>query len=595
MGSERVCRAVSVFLLQGLLVFTVWLAAAPAADAYRGWQHATAVGRSSCNAGCHFQRPPTNASCTGCHTGFAVSGGQWCWTCHEPGQRTSDWQSAEGCTSGCHLWTGSSESPSYLTPYAHSESVHLGAAGFGETCVDCHGVSLEATRPGTSPHHDAVENSAPSCAGCHDGGIASAPSGHDSFGDVCTACHTGMDRPSGDCAACHVGATGTDVPQIDYTNELACADAGCHGLVEVHAATPVGELPCTTCHTGHYAELAACEVCHPAPEAFHHGTTVARPLADCAGCHDGGIAPARASHSTLKCAFCHIGMSEPGVPAVCSQCHFVTRFGTGVCTGCHGASGLTGFEQVHSGAPGAGLTCTTCHSAHRVDLGDCSMCHARPPEVHHGVTAVAGSVLTLGAKPARLGPGDSTVLRGSLADAGGAAEAGAQVLLQERRLSRDAFTDLATLTTGVDGTFSRAVQPVAGTVYRAVFRGASSATGVAVQGPAIAEVKTTMRQRVRLTARPTTLRRGARVRLAGRVAPAPKRLGASRPAVSLRVKRKNGGRWVQVASAKLTLKADGGYSWAWRPRKAGAYRVTVSAAATAELLAASARVRLRVR
>lgn len=589
-------RAAGRVVAPALLVVALWLAAAPAASAYRDWSHATAIGKRSCAVGCHAEQPPTNATCTGCHQGFKAGPGQWCWTCHQPGQNTSAWQLGTGCTTSCHLWTEITDPPGYTTGFAHAAEAHLGASDYGKTCTDCHRASLGAASPGGSPHHDGAEATSPSCAECHDGTIAASPPGHDSFGDVCTACHNGMDRPSGDCAACHTGNEGSSVPQVDFTNDLACADAACHGGVDVHADTPVTGLPCTTCHTGHYAAFAACEDCHLGPEAYHHGTTAARDLVDCEGCHDGTSGVARVSHATLTCVICHSGMSRPPAPEVCLQCHFRTRFGTDMCTTCHSVDGLTGSEQVHTATPGTGLTCGSCHDEHHTDLGSCGSCHARPPEVHHGTTANSETVLTLRALPdGALGAGSPALLAGSLAGEDGPL-AGATVQLQMRRLGGSAFTELTTLYSGVDGEFSYEVRPVCGTEYRAVFRGSSWVKPVVtVQQPALERVTVKVAQRLTLRARPATVRKGARIRISGALAPSAQQLGDPRPAVNLRLERKSGARWSLVASARAVSRADGSFSRTWPGRRAGAYRVRAAVAGSVELLAAKAKVRVRVR
>ena len=596
MRSERSRRAALIACLPGLLVVLVWLLAATPAHAYGGWQHGTAVGKRSCATGCHAGQPPTNATCTRCHSGFATTAGRWCWTCHEPGQSTSGWQLATGCTASCHLWTAVTESPSYVTSFAHAESVHLGAAGYGKSCVDCHGVSLGTAAPGTSPHHDGVDSAPPACATCHDGVIASAPGGHDAFGDLCVSCHDGMDRPSGECAACHVGGTSSAVPQIDYANDLACADAACHGAVEVHSGTPVGDLPCTVCHAEHYVGLASCEGCHPAPETYHHGEAAARPLVDCSGCHDGGIAADKDSHGAVPCVLCHLSMDRPDEPGVCLRCHFRDEFGAAVCTTCHGQTGLTDMEQVHAATPSLGSACTRCHGTHFVDLGACDSCHSRGSEVHHSTAAILVSTLTLRVSPdAAIPAGTPALVSGSLTGAGAAPVSGVSVLLQERRLGHGTFADVVTLFTGVDGGFSLPVAPVRGTVYRAVFRGMSSLTPVIVQEPVLAEVTLRVAQGMTLTARPASARVGARVRLTGVAMPTGEKLGAPGPTVTLRVDRKSGSRWVKAASVKRKPRADGTFSWTWRPRRAGSYRAAASVAATVDLLAASAKVTVRVR
>ena len=588
--------ALRALLLSGVLILALLAFAAPA-PGYSGWRHSTATSKSSCTGGCHAQTTPTNATCTSCHATYKARGTQKCWDCHKPGQATSSWQQLAGCTATCHISTRTSGQPSYTTASTHDASVHLGAAGYGKTCLSCHGVSTGAAAPGTSPHHDAADAAAPTCSGCHNGAIAAAPTGHEDRGTVCSSCHSGMDLPSSDCASCHVGNAGAAAPQIAYTNSPACGDAACHGKVANHAGTPISAASCTTCHTAHYQTLGACTTCHPGPQAFHHGTAAARPLADCAGCHDGGIAAGKTSHATLACSVCHADMGPASVPAVCSQCHAARKFGTATCTACHSPAGLTGREQVHNATPKAGVTCTGCHAGHNADLGVCSSCHGLVPEAHHGVAAVSSSSLTLSAGAGSAAAGTPVVVSGRLLDAGGAAVSGVTVLLQERRLSQASFTDLATLTTGADGGFSHTAQAVAGTRYRAVYRGGSSdAGGTTVQRPAIAETTLTVTQSVTLSVRPGTARAGARVKLAGSVAPTAQQLGAQRPAVTLRADRKSGSRWVKAAVVVVKPGADGSYSSTWRPKKPGSYRLRATVAACPELLGGASRtVSLRVR
>jgi hypothetical protein len=709
--SVRLLPVLSLVLM--LIALTV-LALAPSALALSGFKHATAQSESACAAGCHADAAPTNATCTSCHTGYKASGTQKCWDCHKPGQSMASAQLLAGCTTTCHVSTTTGDKPSYTTAtFTHSPTAHLGASGYGKTCVTCHSVSTSSTAPGTSPHHDAVNSAAPACAGCHNGAIASSPSGHSAYGADCTSCHTGMDRPSGDCASCHTGRPGSTTPQIAYTNTLACADAGCHGKVTNHAGTPISSAPCTTCHTAHYGALGTCTKCHPDPATFHHGTATARPLADCAGCHNGGIAAApaghsgygttctachtgmdrpagdcaschvgnsggtmpqitytntlacadagchgkvtnhtgtpiasvacttchtahyqtlgtcetchpqprtfhhgastarplvecagchdgtiasaKAAHAGLSCTVCHSGMEKPAVPAVCSQCHLAKRVGTATCTACHSSTGMTGREQIHTASPKAGLTCTTCHPGHNEDLGACTSCHGLVPEAHHGVAAVSGSTITLQAQPAVLRPGEAGAVSGTLSITGGAVIGGAQVLLQARLSGAPAFTDVQTLVTGADGSFSLPVQPAAAMEYRAVYRGTSSATGATVQRPALAAVTVPVGQSVKLGARPKSARVGQRVKLTGVAAPTVEQLGIAAQAVSLRVERKLGARWVKVASARRTPAADGSFSWIWRPKKPGTYRVTASLAATTALPAVSAQTKIRVR
>ena len=191
--------------------------------------------------------------------------------------------------------------------------------------------------------------------------------------------------------------------------------------------------------------------CHPDPQTFHHGTATARPLADCAGCHDGGIASSKASHAVFDCSLCHSDMDRPPVPDVCSRCHLTKKFGAATCTACHSPTGMIGREQVHTATPKAGVSCATCHVTHNADLGTCQTCHGRVPEVHHGVITPVSGALGVMTTPARLAAGARAVVSGTLGDAGGAPLAGAQVLLQARRFSAPGFSDVATLTTSTDG------------------------------------------------------------------------------------------------------------------------------------------------
>jgi hypothetical protein len=166
--------------------------------------------------------------------------------------------------------------------------------------------------------------------------------------------------------------------------------------------------------------------------------------------------------------------------------------------------------------------------------------------------------------------------------------------LQARRLSGGAFTDVGTLTTDAGGHFSRSVQPVAGTLYRAVFRGSSGASA-SVQRPAIAEATVYVQWSVALRARRGTARAGAKVKLAGVVTPTTQQSGAELTKVAVRVERKRGSGWVKSAVVTVEPKLDGTFSVTWRPRKAGSYRARATAAASPDLLAgASARIAIKV-
>ncbi len=375
-------RTTSLLLILSGLLLALLFAAAPA-SAYEEWNHSTATGKRSCNSsGCHDESTSSNAAClaSGCHASLTTSGGERCWRCHAPGQNTSTWQTASGCTSDCHLELG--DKRSYATAFTHGTTPHLGASGYGKSCVDCHGVG--------TVHHDAAAGHQPTCAECHNGTTAKLPpaSHNDGKHTSCATCHVGMSKPTTDCAACHVGNPGSGGPQIAYTNDLACGDARCHGKVANHAGTPISAAACITCHTEHYATLGACTKCHTDPQSFHHATATARPLSDCAGCHNGTIAATPPNHGSYgtSCATCHTGMNKP--PSDCLACHDKAQGGVPAVVYTNdltcGDARCHTMVPSHSGTPIKAVACTTCHTAHYEGLGACATCHAHSQSFHHG-------------------------------------------------------------------------------------------------------------------------------------------------------------------------------------------------------------------
>ena len=130
-------------------------------------------------------------------------------------------------------------------------------------------------------------------------------------------------------------------------------------------------------------------------------------------------------------------------------------------------------------------------------------------------------------------------------------------------------------------------KPVAGTTYRAVYKGLTSAT--AVRSPAITPCTVTVASVVSVKARPVRVRRRTAVRLAGTAVPAARQLGAAAPRITLRVERRAGPRWVKAAQRRLRPQADGTVAWSWRPGRPGSYRVRAIVAATPDLLAGKSR------
>ncbi|MEI6726245.1 MAG: hypothetical protein WCN81_08500 [Actinomycetes bacterium] len=448
---------------------------ASAAWAHGSYRHGTATTKASCAGGCHAGSS-SNGMCTtpGCHAGFLVAGARkWCWDCHTPGQSTAAWRSGACTSSSCHATT-----------------VHPGASGYGKTCTACHAVSVSASDPGASPHHDAVDSPAPACRDCHDGTTAVALAGHATVAS-CTACHGGMDRPASPavCVTCHSSAAHPEAKQIAYTNDITCRDARCHGAGVTHAASPAVTRTCADCHTVHHAALGTCTTCHPDVSGYHHGTTQAVPIADCTRCHDGKIAVAMRGHAGLTCATCHAGMTRPEVPATCLRCHDQRRVGAAVCTSCHSVSGVFAREQVHSADPASAATCSTCHHSHYADAGACTTCHPAYLGTHHATVKLAVTKMKLAARPARVRAGRMLTLTGMLSGAG--AMPSQTLLLQARRRARGAFRAVATATTGRDGRFIVRVRPAGMTEYRIVWRPAGAYT--LTQQPALAVVRVRVR------------------------------------------------------------------------------------------------------
>jgi hypothetical protein len=372
------CTTIAATLL--LLAFAAAAAlaynAAPA-HAFINFQHASANTCASCHPN-GIATPPTDANCTACHPGFKSVPGRQCWSCHTPGQPTATLSSpASACSQGCHLFDESLKL--YNTDFTHSEAPHLGASGFGKTCLDCHGTSASAFNPAASPHHAGQTLAAPSCADCHNGTLATAQVSHDGVGcsdchgatmappetpEACYACHAQKTFGTADCVTCHATA-------IHNAKPSAPACATCHQGFQSHA----GKLTCTKCHSN-FAGL-------------HHSTASVSSVKTktCRACHAKKHAGRAVPNS--KCSACHKGKAPASRPAaqhsstitkarVCSACHskalHAKSFGARLtCRSCHTA-------KYHGAQPRPGNSvCTRCHTAarnHAVGFA-CFVCHAR--------------------------------------------------------------------------------------------------------------------------------------------------------------------------------------------------------------------------
>ena len=428
-------------------------------------------GRSANCATCHLgMSRPTN-DCAACHVGNPSSGGP---------------QIAYSNTLSC----GDAACHGKVANHAGTP---IGAAAC-TTCHTAHYATLgDCTKCHSDPrsYHHATASAIPlsQCAACHNGGIAAAPTGHSGFGTDCESCHDGMNVPSGACMSCHDKAQGS-YPAVGYTNDLTCGDARCHGMVANHEGTPIGGVPCTRCHVGHYEARATCVTCHADPQRFHHGTTRALELADCEACHNGTMATSKTAHAGLTCVTCHDDMTPPDVPAKCNTCHEADRFGTVTCTACHSTTGMFATEQVHHADPH--VACTTCHRPHYADVGTCATCHAGHAETHHAQAAPAASTLTVTASKKRIARGARVRIGGVLGGATGPLAA-QRIVLQARATTAKTFKSVVTLRTRADGSYARWLRPKVSTQYRVLFKAAGDIALQQKPAVATASVRVTRR------------------------------------------------------------------------------------------------------
>jgi hypothetical protein len=193
------------------------LGASPA-SAFTEWEHDGAVGCQSC----HSQGAPTDATCTGCHPGFASYPDMTCWSCHYPGQDTSTLSApSSACSQECHLWN--SVQKAYITPSTHGANPHLGST---TDCLSCHPTSVSVFDPGSSPHHSGEAGGFSSCGTCH-----SSPQQH--AGKVT-------------CTSCHATAEAFHLFEASSPGYTKCGS--CHAMR--HAGKTVAQSRCAQCHQG---------------------------------------------------------------------------------------------------------------------------------------------------------------------------------------------------------------------------------------------------------------------------------------------------------------------------------------------------------
>ncbi len=297
--------AVAVALLAAVVLALAF--AAQPASAFGTWEHDGATDCSSC----HSQGTPTNAACTGCHTGFRASPGMNCWSCHAPGQDTSTLSSpSSACTQECHLWD--SFQKAYVTPTTHGTNPHLGATA---DCLSCHATSPGIADPGSSPHH----------------------SGATTGFDQCGQCHSSQQRHAGkvSCTSCHPQAEAFHLYKASSPGFKKCGS--CHTMK--HAGVRVAQSKCTACHKG------------TSGRAPQHSATVTKNY-KCGACHSQQLHASRVSGAVKSCRTCHSGKYHRVMPipsrSVCASCHgrALSHANGYQCTLCH-------RRAVHNSRPNA--------------------------------------------------------------------------------------------------------------------------------------------------------------------------------------------------------------------------------------------------
>jgi len=269
---------------------------ASTASAFTQWQHDGAVGCQSC----HSQGSPTDASCTGCHPGFASYPDMTCWSCHAPGQDTSTLSaSSSACSQECHLWN--SVQKAYITPSTHGADPHLGSTS---ECLSCHPTSVSVFDPGSSPHHSGQATGFNDCGACH-----ASPQEH--AGKVsCTSCHS-------DAEAFHLF-------QASNPGYKKCGS--CHAMK--HAGKKVATSKCASCHKGssgrsvqHSSSVTRKFVCSGCHTKKLHARSVSKKVKSCRTCHTGRYHAAQRTPPKSRCTGCHSIAKRHDDGFACTLCH----------------------------------------------------------------------------------------------------------------------------------------------------------------------------------------------------------------------------------------------------------------------------------
>lgn len=378
---------------------------------------------------------------------------------------------------------------------------------------------------------------------------------------------------------------------------LAIAAPSAFAFSSWNTTHPTGCGPCHPNGTAAPGTSAACQTCHTGFQ-LRSGAPQS-----CWSCHQPGVSTAPLKQQSSCVGVCH--MQVPGNPAYTNDqtphaagIHYAS--GLKNCAVCHGVSvsitnpdGSPHHDTVDMVAP-TNDSCTTCHgtppvdgakTAHGnlqtgVDPTDCKHCHVGMVSAHPKAVALlkpsVTAVVTTGA--------GGTTIKGTV-KSGTTALANFTGWIQWKTPTDTDWSDTqeAAITTTATGAFTTTIAtPVAGTVYRVIFEGAT--VGAKTYRPTLAPARLKSTLSLALVGpKSGILRLGKTAAAKGILKPA----RAVKPLVTFQ--RFVGGKWVKVlAKRAATINATtGAYSGpAYKPTKRGKYRAQATIAATALYTAA---------
>lgn len=350
-----------------------------------------------------------------------------------------------------------------------------------------------------------------------------------------------------------------------------------------------GGAGCLTCHTNdttipptHPGTNASCQACHTG--------FALRSSFNCWTCHKPGVKPATTQAGCT--GVCHEWTSADTYTTDVTP-HPVTQHqGSNLenCTVCHKISTSdtdANGSPHHVTATLAPPTCTTCHANPPVDSAPaphptfvataCTTCHEGMTP-HPTASQLVKPTLTIAATPAATA-GDETV-SGSL-KAGATGLGPVHVFLQVKTPTAADYAPLTEVDTAVDGTYTFTVKSATpGAFYRAISEGETDGT---TYMPALASTEL-IKATLTLKLSSTSIKAGKTVTARGVLGP----VGLAGQSVKLLAQKKKGTKWIKVGGSPSTVTngTTGAYSWKFRAKTKGTYRIMASVPKTAAHTAA---------